>query len=59
MKLDFLGVAIFGGILLIGLTVIICFIGVGILIMKALIKYIKSGVLEKKNQSSENLLVKF
>lgn len=59
MKLDFLGVAIFGGILLIGLTVIICFIGVGILIMKALIKYINQEMLEKKNQSSENLLVKF
>ena len=48
MKLDFLGVAIFGGILLIGLTVIICFIGVGILIMKALIKYIKSGDVKKE-----------
>ena len=48
MKLDFLGVAIFGGILLIGLTVIICFIGVGILIMKALIKYIKSGDVRKE-----------
>ena len=42
MKLDFLGVAIFGGILLIGLTVIICFIGVGIL------KYIKSGDVRKE-----------
>ena len=59
MKLDFLGVAIFGGILLIGLTVIICFIGVGILIMKALIKYINHEMLENKNQSTENLLVKF
>lgn len=48
MKLDFLGVAIFGGILLIGLTVIICFIGVGIFIMKALIKYIKSGDVRKE-----------
>ena len=48
MKLDFLGVAIFGGILLIGLTVIICFIGVGILLMKALIKYIKSGDVRKE-----------
>ncbi|RDY25773.1 XRE family transcriptional regulator [Romboutsia weinsteinii] len=48
MKLDFLGVAIFGGILLIGLTVIIIFISVGILIMKALIKYIKSGDVRKE-----------
>ena len=48
VKLDFLGVAIFGGILLIGLTMIICFIGVGILIMKALIKYIKSGDVRKE-----------
>ena len=45
------GVAIFGGILLIGLTVIICFIGVGILIMKALIKYIKSGDVRKEKSS--------
>ena len=51
MKLDFLGVVIFGGILLIGLTVIICFIGVGILIMKALIKYIKSGDVRKEKSS--------
>ena len=48
MKLDFLGVAIFGGILLIGLTVIIIFISIGILIMKALIKYIKSGDVRKE-----------
>ena len=48
MKLDFLGVAIFGGILIIGLTVIIIFISVGILIMKALIKYIKSGDVRKE-----------
>ena len=51
MKLDFLGVVIFGGILLIGLTVIICFIGVGILIMKALIKYIKSGEVRKEKSN--------
>ena len=43
MKLDFLPIAIFGAVLLIGLTVIIIFISVGILIIKALIKYIKSG----------------
>ena len=46
MKLDFLGVVIFGGILLIGLTVIIC-----LLIMKALIKYIKSGDVRKEKSS--------
>lgn len=51
MKLDFLGVVIFGGILLIGLTVIICFIGVGIVIMKALIKYIKLGDVRKEKSS--------
>lgn len=43
MKLDFLPIAIFGAVLLIGLTVIMIFISVGILIIKALIKYIKSG----------------
>lgn len=51
MKPDFLGVVIFGVILLIGLTVIICFIGVGLLIMKALIKYIKSGDVRKEKSS--------
>lgn len=51
MKLDFLGVVIFGAILLIGLTVIICFIGVGLLIMKALIKYIKSVDVRKEKSS--------
>ena len=51
MKLDFLGVAIFGGVLLIGLTVIIIFISIGVLIMKALIKYIKSGDVRKEKSS--------
>ena len=57
MKLDFLGVAIFGGILLIGLIVIIIFISVGILIMKALIKYIKSGDVRKEKSIIRKSLV--
>ena len=48
MHLNFFGTVIFGGILLIGLIVIICFIGVGILTMKALMKYIRSGEVRKE-----------
>ena len=48
MHLNFFGIVIFGGILLIGLIVIICLIGVGILTMKALMKYIRSGEVRKE-----------
>ena len=48
MKFDFLPVAIFAGVLLIGLIVIICFIGVCIFTIKALIKYIKSEDIRKE-----------
>ncbi|MGL6174713.1 MAG: helix-turn-helix domain-containing protein [Cellulosilyticaceae bacterium] len=48
MNLDFLGVVIFAGVLLVGLIVIITFITVGILVIKALIKYIKSGDVRKE-----------
>ncbi len=48
MKLDFLGVIVFGVVLLIGLAMIITFIGLGIFMMKALAKYIKSGEVRKE-----------
>lgn len=48
MKLDFIGVAIFGVIFLIELAVIITFITLGIFVIKALNKYIKSGDVRKE-----------
>ena len=48
MKYDFLGVLVFGVVLLIGLAVIATFITVGIFLIKALIRYIKSGDVRKK-----------
>ena len=48
MNYDFLGVIIFGVVLLIGLAVIATFITVGILLIKVLIKYIKSGNVRKE-----------
>lgn len=56
MKLDFLGGAIFGGVLLIGLAVLITFIIVGIFIIKALIKYIKAGDVRKEKSSIKKSL---
>lgn len=56
MKLDFLGGAIFGGVLLIGLAVLITFISVGIFIIKALIKYIKAGDVRKEKSSIKKSL---
>lgn len=50
-----LGVVIFEGVLLIGFTVIICFIGVAVLIMKALMKYIKSGEVTHGNVEFQQL----
>ena len=44
----FLGVVIFGAVLLIGVTVIVTFITVGIFIIRALIRYIKSGNVRKE-----------
>lgn len=48
MKYDFLGVAVFGFVLLIGLTVIVTFIVLGIFLIKALIRYIKSKDVRKE-----------
>lgn len=48
MKLDFLGTVIWGGVLLIGLAVVITFITLGIFLIKALIRYIKSGDVRKE-----------
>lgn len=48
MKYNFLGVVTFAIVLLIGLSVIIGFMSLGMLIMKALIKYIKSGDVRKE-----------
>lgn len=48
MKYDFLGIVLFGFILLIGLAVIITFIILGIFLVKALIRYIKSEDVRKE-----------
>lgn len=56
MKHDFLGVAVFGVVLLIGLAVIVTFITLGVLLIKALIKYIKSkDVREEKSIIKKSL----
>lgn len=56
MKYDFLGVAVFGVVLLIGLTVIVTFIALGVLLIKALMKYIKSkGVRKEKSIIKKSL----
>ena len=44
MKYDFLGVIVFGIVLLIGVAVIAAFITVGIFLIRALSRYVKSGV---------------
>lgn len=48
MKSDILGIAVFGFVLLIGLTVIIVFVILGIFLIKALIRYIKSKDVRKE-----------
>ena len=48
MKHDFLGIAVFGSVLLIGLAVIITFVILGIFLVKALIRYIKSDDVRKE-----------
>lgn len=48
MNHDIIGVVVFGIVLLIGLAVLITFIILGIFIIKALIKYIKSGDIRKE-----------
>lgn len=56
MKYDFLGVAIFCMVLLIGLAVIITFITLGIFLIKALIRYIKSGDVRKEKSKIKKSL---
>lgn len=56
MKLDFLGTVIFGGVLLIGLAVVITFIILGIFLIKALIRYIKSGDVRKEKSNIKKSL---
>lgn len=48
MKSDILGIAVFGFVLLISLTVIIVFVILGIFLIKALIRYIKSKDVRKE-----------
>ena len=48
MNMEYLGYFVFGCVLLIGLSVIITFIVLAIFIIKALIKYIKSGDVRKE-----------
>ncbi|HAB60674.1 MAG TPA: XRE family transcriptional regulator [Lachnospiraceae bacterium] len=56
MKLDFLGTVILGGVLLIGLAVVITFIILGIFLIKALIRYIKSGDVRKEKSNIKKSL---
>ncbi|CAK7038322.1 helix-turn-helix transcriptional regulator [Tissierella sp.] len=56
MKYDFLGVAVFGFVLLIGLTVIATFIVLGIFLVKALIRYIKSKDVRKEKSGIKKSL---
>ncbi len=56
MKYDFLGVAVFGFVLLIGFTVIITFIVLGLFLIKALIKYIKSKEIRKEKSGIKKSL---
>ena len=48
MKYDFLGVIVFGIVLLIGVAVIAAFITAGILLIRALSRYVKSGNVRKE-----------
>lgn len=56
--MDFLGAVIFGGVLLIGLAVVVTFITLGIFIIKAIIKYIKSGDVRKEKSGVKKSLGK-
>lgn len=51
MKYDFLGVIVFGIVLLIGVAVIAAFITAGIFLIRALSRYIKSGNVRKEKSS--------
>lgn len=56
MKYDFLGVIIFAVVLLIGLTVLITGITLGVFLIKALIRYIKSGDIRKEKSTIKKSL---
>ena len=56
MKYDFLGVIVFGIVLLIGVAVIAAFITVGIFLIRALSRYVKSGNVRKEKSSSKKSL---
>ena len=57
MKYDFLGVIVFGIVLLIGVAVIAAFITVGIFLIRALSRYVKSGNVRKEMSSFKISLV--
>lgn len=48
MKHDFLGTAVFAGVLLLGLAILITFITVGVFLIKALSRYSKSRDIRKE-----------
>ncbi len=56
MKYDFLGVVVFGFVFLMGLAVIITFLIVGIFVVKALIRYIKSKDVRKEKSGVKKSL---
>ena len=56
MKYDFLGVIVFGIVLLIGVAVIAAFITVGIFLIRALSRYVKSGNVRKEKPSIKKSL---
>ena len=56
MKYDFLGVVVLGFVFLMGLAVIITFVIVGIFIVKALIRYIKSKDVRKEKSGVKKSL---
>ena len=58
MKYDFLGVIVFGIVLLIGVAVIAAFITVGIFLIRALSRYVKSGNVRKEKSSIKKSLHK-
>ena len=56
MKYDFLGVIVFGNVLLIGVAVIAAFITVGVFLIRALSRYVKSGNVRKEKSSIKKAL---
>ena len=56
MKYEFLGVIVLGIVLLIGVAVIATFITVGIFLIRALSRYVKSGNVRKEKSSIKKSL---